>query len=1138
MKKIITVDGNEACSNSAYLFTELAGIYPITPSSPMAEHVDEWSASERTNLFNDKVKVIEMQSEAGAAGLVHGSLSSGTLTTTFTSSQGLLLMIPNMYKIAGEMLPAVFHVAARSIASHALSIFGDHQDIYATRSTGFCMLASSSVQDAAILSSVAHLSAIKSSLPFIHFFDGFRTSHEIQKIEVLEKEDYEDLIDYKALQKFRDRALNVNKPYTKGTAENDDIYFQSVEARNSFYLDIPDIVNYYMEEINKKTGFDYKPFNYYGSNDAEEIIVCMGSCCETIKATIDKLNSNNYNVGLIEVHLYRPFSLEYFLNVLPKSVKKVAVLDRTKENGSLGEPLYLDIVTALQNTDIKIYGGRYGLSSKDTKPADIKAVFDMLKNDPYHNFTIGINDDVTNLSLKVDNDFKISDSDELLIYGFGSDGMVSASKTLIKLIGENTDKYVQGYFQYDSKKSGGVTISHLRFNDNKIRNEYYCQNPKLVVLSKEQYLEEFDLLSNIKENGIFVINTIKNDEELNKILPNLAKKIIKEKNIKVYKINAYEIANNNHIPGKISTIMETVIVKLLDLLPFDEAYSKLEEYIKTKFSKKGTEIVECNLNAIKVAIESLSEVEIDDNETYDIEVDKKSIFDMILKRKGNELPVSAFLKNPDGVFAPGTSKLEKKGISDTIPKYLSENCISCNMCSFVCPHSVIRPFILDEEEYNELEDSMKTDMKEVVINDTTYYYTVALSIKDCTGCGVCLKTCPAKEKAIVPYEYTKEEKEEKQKLFDYLDSHITNKNLFNKNTIKGSQFERPKFEFCGACAGCGETPYIKLLTQLFGKELIISNATGCSSIYGGSAPITPYSVPWANSLFEDNAEYGLGIHMGIEKLRNRIKNIMQENMDNPNRELFQTWIDNMYDYNITKGVYLSLDYKTAPKELIMLKEYITYSCVWAIGGDGWAYDIGFSGIDHALASDENINILVLDSQVYSNTGGQASKASPKGAIASFASSGKKQNNKDLARIALAYPNAYVAQISLGANGMQAIKAFNEAKNHIGPSIIIAYCPCISHGIEGGMVNSSIMEKAAVMSGYFPIFRRNPDTNTFTFDSKNIDFDLYEDFLYKQIRYKMLYKVNKEHAEELIKENKEFAMKRVEYYKSLETKVDD
>ena len=1138
MKKIITVDGNEACSNSAYIFTELAGIYPITPSSPMAEHVDEWSSIDRTNIFNDKVKVIEMQSEAGAAGLVHGSLSSGTLTTTFTSSQGLLLMIPNMYKIAGEMLPAVFHVAARSIASHALSIFGDHQDIYATRSTGFCMLASSSVQDTANLASVAHLAAIKSSLPFMHFFDGFRTSHEIQKIEVLEKEDYEDLIDYKALKRFRNRALNVNNPFTKGTAENDDIYFQSVEARNTFYLNVPDIVNDYMEKINKKTGFNYKPFNYYGSENAENIIVAMGSCCETIKTTIDKLNTIGYNVGLIEVHLYRPFSSKYLKDVLPKTVKKVAVLDRTKENGSIGEPLYLDVVAALQNSDIKIYGGRYGLSSKDTKPVDIKAVFDMLKNDAHHNFTIGINDDVTNLSLKVDEEFKISDCDELLIYGFGSDGMVSASKTLIKLIGENTNKYVQGYFQYDSKKSGGVTISHLRFSDNQIRNEYYCQNPKIVVLSKEQYLEEFDLLSNIKDNGIFIINTIKTDEELNNVLPNLAKQIIKKKNIKVYKINAYELANENHIPGKISTIMETIIVKLLNLIPFEEAYSKLEEYIKIKFSKKGAEIVDNNLNAIKSAVELLSEVEINDDLTYDIKIDSNSIFDMMLKRKGNDLPVSAFLKNPDGVFAPETSKLEKKGISDVIPKYISENCLNCNMCSFVCPHSVIRPFILDEEEYNELTDNMKEDMKEITVNNQTYYYTVALSIKDCTGCGVCLKTCPAKEKAIVPDEYSDEEKDEKQKIFDYLDSHITNKNLFNKNTIKGSQFERPKFEFCGACAGCGETPYIKLLTQLFGKELIISNATGCSSIYGGSAPITPYSIPWANSLFEDNAEYGLGIHMGNEKLRNRIKNIMLDNMDNPNKDLFQNWLDNMYDYNITKGVYLSLDYKTVPKELNDLKGYITYSSVWAIGGDGWAYDIGFSGIDHVLASDENINILVLDSQVYSNTGGQASKASPKGAIASFASSGKKQNNKDLARIALAYPNAYVAQISLGANGMQAIKAFNEAKNHIGPSIIIAYCPCISHGIEGGMVNSNIMEKAAVMSGYFPIFRRNPDTNTFTFDSKNIDFDLYEDFLYKQIRYRMLYKVNKEHADELIKENKEFAMKRVEYYKSLETKVDE
>ena len=1130
MKKVITVDGNEACSNSAYIFIELAGIYPITPSSPMAEHIDEWSNSGKTNIFNDTVKVMEMQSEAGAAGVLHGSLSSGVLTSTFTSSQGLLLMIPNMYKIAGEMLPGVMHVAARSLASHALSIFGDHQDIYATRMTGFCMLSSSSVEDAAILSSVAHLSAIKSSLPFMHFFDGFRTSHEIQKIEVLEKEDYLDLIDYEALNKFRKRSLNINNSYTKGTAENDDIYFQSVESKNTYYDSVPDIVNEYMEKINKKMGTNYKPFEYYGNPSAKKIIVAMGSVCETIKEVIDDLNSD---IGLIVVHLYRPFSPKYLLNVLPETVKKIAVLDRTKEHGSIGEPLYLDVVSSLNDKDIEIYGGRYGLSSKDTTPADIKAVYDMLENNPKNNFTIGIVDDVTNLSLSADKSYKIENSDELLIYGYGSDGMVSASKTIIKLIGDNSLKYVQGYFQYDSKKSGGVTISHLRFGDNKIRSEYYCQNPKVIVLTKDSYLKEFEILSNIKENGIFLINTTKTDEELNKFFTNTTKKIIHDKNIKVYKINAYELARKNGLANKISTIMEVVTLKYLNLIPFDIVLDKIETYIKNKFSRKGEEVVNNNINAIKDALNYVSEVVIDNNDTYDVSINKNSIFDMMIKRRGNDIPVSAFLKNSDGIFEPGTSKLERRGISDIIPKYISANCLKCNMCSLVCPHSVIRPFILNEEEYSQAPDSIKTEASEIVINGLKYYYIVAISAKNCTGCGVCINVCPSKDKALVPNKLSEEEMNQKQVEFDYLVNNITNKNLFNKDTIKGSQFEKPCFEYCGACAGCGETAYIKLLTQLFGKELIISNATGCSSIYGGSAPITPYSIPWANSLFEDNAEYALGIYLGNKKIRNRIENIMKSNLENSNKELFIKWLDNKDNFEITKEVYENLNYEDVPKELESLKEYITATSIWAIGGDGWAYDIGFSGIDHILASSENINILVLDSQVYSNTGGQASKSSPKGAIASFASTGKKENNKDLARIALTYPNAYVARVSLGANPMQVIKAFNEAKNHNGPSIVIAYTPCISHGIEGGMQNSVAMEKEAVNCGYYPIFRRNPDNNTFILDSKNPDFDKYSEFLNKQTRFKMLYKLNSEHANELIEDNKKNAIERFEFYKSLE-----
>ena len=1131
MKKTITVDGNEACSRVAYYFTELAGIYPITPSSPMAEHVDEWSNKNNTNIFNDTVKVIEMQSEAGAAGVVHGSLSSGVLTTTFTSSQGLLLMIPNMYKMAGELLPCVIHVAARSLATHALSIFGDHQDVYATRSTGFCILASSSVQDTAVISAIAHLSAIKLSLPFLHFFDGFRTSHELQKIDILEKEDFLDIIDYEAINKFRNNSLNINAPYSKGMAENDDIYFQNMEAKNSIYEGVSDIVSYYMEKVNEKLGSSYKPFNYYGSNSATKVIVAMGSVCETIKETIDYLNDNT--IGLIEVHLYRPFSIKYLLGVLPSTVKKIAVLDRTKEHGSIGEPLYLDVVAALKDLEIEIFGGRFGLSSKDTTPAQIKSVYDMLENDSHNNFTIGIDDDVTMHSLKTDNSFRISNSDEIIIYGYGSDGMVSASKTLIKLIGENTNKYVQGYFQYDSKKSGGVTISHLRFSGEKIRSTYYVQNPKLVILSKDSYLKEFNILASIKENGVFLINTMKTENEINKVLSSSAKKIINERNISVYKINAYEIARKNGLGNKISTILETAITKLINILNFDEAFDQLKQYVTNKFSKKGDEIVSNNIKAMEDSINYLEKINIDNEQTFEIKVDENSIFDMMTKRRGNELPVSSFLKINNGHFPAGTSKLEKRGISDIVPEYIQDNCITCNMCSFVCPHSVIRPFLLNEQEYYASSDNIKQEAKEVIIKGEKYYYIIAISVKDCTGCGVCINSCMSKNKALIPQKLTKEIAESKQSIFNYLNEHISNKNLFSINTIKGSQFEKPKFSFCGACSGCGETAYIKLLTQLFGKELIIANATGCSSIYGGSAPITPYSIPWANSLFEDNAEYGLGIYLGQDKIRNRIKKIMENNINTSNKELFEKWISNMDSYEITNEVYNKLDYDNCPKELKELKQYIPYANVWVIGGDGWAYDIGFSGIDHILASDEDINILVLDTQVYSNTGGQASKASPKGAIASFASSGKCQINKDLARIALVYPNAYVAQISLGANGMQAIKAFTEAKNHKGPSIIIAYTPCISHGIEGGMQNSVEMEKLAVKCGYFPIFRRNPEENKFYLDSKDIDFELYYEFLNKQTRYKMLHKVNSKYADKLLEENKNNAIERLKILKSLE-----
>jgi len=1125
MKKIVTIDGNEACARTSYMFTELAGIYPITPSSPMAEHMDEWSSNNSLNIFNDKVKVVEMQSEAGAAGFIHGALQNGVLATTFTASQGLLLMIPNMYKMAGEMLPCVMHVAARSLSTHALSIFGDHQDIYACRSTGFCMLSSSSVQDASYMSGIAHLSAIEASLPFMHFFDGFRTSHEIDKIDVLESDDYKKILNKDALNKFRSRALNPRKPDTRGTAENDDIYFQATEVRNKFYDKVPDIINNYMEKINNISGTDYKPFNYYGSKNAKKLIVAMGSVCETIKETIDNLDED---LGLIEVFLYRPFSTKYLLNVLPDTVEKIAVLDRTKEFGSNGEPLYLDIVSALKDKNICIVGGRYGLSSKNTTPAQIKAVYDML-NKPKNNFTIGIVDDVTNLSLET-TDFNIKTSKEILIYGYGSDGMVSASKSIIKLVGDNTDNYVQGYFQYDSKKSGGVTISHLRIGNNKIRSTYYVENPDIVVVSKDSYFNEFEMLNKISKNSIMIINTSKSEEELVNSFSNNLKKLLIDNNTKIYTLNAYDIANKVGLGNKISMIMECAVLYITKLIDYDFSKKELIKYIENKFSKKGEDIVKANIEALDMTETNIKEIKLYNS---NIEVNDRylNFYESMFKREGNSLPTSAFLSMPSGIFKAGTSKLEEKENSEVVPHYISENCINCNQCAFVCPHSVIRPYLLSSEEYETSPEYVKTRCKKAIGMDD-YYFCIGISIKDCTGCGLCIKTCPGMKgnKALTFKSLNEEIKNKEQEVFDYLDNNITNKKKFNELTVKGIGFNKPKFEFCGACAGCGETSYIKLLTQLFGDNLIIANATGCSSIYGGSAPSTPYTTPWASSLFEDNAEYGYGMLISNNLIRNRIKNIMESNMNNTNKELFKEWLDNYDNYEITKGVYDKLN-DDIPESLKELKEYIPSRNYWCIGGDGWAYDIGFSGIDHVLASNDNINILVLDTEVYSNTGGQSSKSSNIGSIASFATSGKKTNKKDLARIAMSYKNAYVAQISLGANMMQAIKTLKEANDYNGPSIVIAYAPCISHGIKGGMSNSISMERLAVESGYFLTFRRHP-INGFTLDSKKVDFGKYEEFLNSQTRYSMLDKVNKKESIELLEENKKNAIERFEYYSGL------
>ncbi len=1114
MKKI-TADGNEACAHASYMFTEVAGIYPITPSSPMPEHIDAWASKGKKNIFNDTVKVVEMQSEAGAIGMVHGSLQSGLLTSTYTASQGLLLMIPNMYKIAGEMLPGVIHVAARSLATHALSIFGDHQDVYQARATGFCMLASSSVQDAYYLGLVSHLSAIKASLPFLHFFDGFRTSHEFNKIDIFEDDEIKGLLDLESLEKFRNRALNPDKPVTRGTNQNGDIYFQVTESRNKFYDNAVDIVCEYMNKINEKAGTSYKPFNYYGNPKATKVIVAMGSVCETIKDTIDYLNGE---IGLVEVHLYRPFSTKHLLDVLPESVKKVAVLDRTKEAGSNGEPLYLDIVSALKDKDITIVGGRYGLSSKDTTPGMIKAVFDSLDN-PKNNFTIGIDDDVTNLSLDYE-EIETSNDEAFLLYGYGSDGTVSTAKTLLELVGDHSNMYVQGYFEYDSKKSGGVTVSNLRFSKDKIRKTYFVTNAKLVLVTKDSYLNEFDIISNIRENGTLIINTIRTEDEVNTLLSPF-KKVLKDKNIKVYTINAYELARKCGLGNKISMIMASAILKVSDLFNYDKCISIVKDIVKKKFSVKSMEIVEANILGIDEANNYLKELILND-ETSEFNLDTSSVYKAISHRKGNELKVSAFKDMEDGTIKH--TNPNGRGLSDIVPKWLSENCIQCGMCSLVCPHGVIRPFLLDKNEYEKAPESIKEKCVPAIGVDE-HYFIIGISKENCTGCGVCINTCPGKkgEKALSFHQYTSDDE------FDYLVNNIKEKDLVKLETIKGSQFKKPKFAFHGACAGCGETAYIKLLTQMFGDNLMIANATGCSSIYGASMPDMPYDLPWANSLFEDNAEFGYGMLMGYETARNRIRNYMESHED----ELFEKWLNNSNDYKITKEVYENIDYDKH-LELKDLKNYITSRSIWAVGGDGWAYDIGFGGIDHVLSSGDNINILVLDTQVYSNTGGQSSKSTPKGAVAEFAATGKKNNKKDLARIAMSYPNVYVAQVSLGANMMQVIKAFDEANKHNGPSIIIAYTPCISHGIKGGMGQSVNMEALATKCGYFPTFRYNGDL---TLDSKNPDFGLYDEFLNKQSRYTMLKAVNPEKAQELLEENKENAIKRFEYYQNLASQND-
>ena len=1127
MSKYKVMDANEAVSKVAYKFSEVAGIYPITPASPMAEKIDKMSADGEKNFFGNIVKVVEMESEKGAVAMVHGALQSGMLSSTFTASQGLLLMIPTLYKLAGELLPGVIHVAARSLSTHSLSIFGDHQDIYAVRQTGVCMLSSSSVEEAYHMAMVAHLSSIKSSLPFIHFFDGFRTSHELDKIKEIDLSKIETLIDKKALQSFRDRRLNNEKPNTRGTAENDDIYFQHTESRNKYYENAISNVEEYLNKINKITKKDYKLFNYYGDKNATSIIIAMGSVCECTCETIDYLNNHGYKVGLVKVHLFRPFSIKHLLEVIPSTVKKVAVLDRTKEAGSSGEPLYLDTLNALKDTNIKVIGGRYGLSSKNTTPAMIKAVYDNLNGKQKNNFTIGINDDVTNLSLDYDKEFKLDNNAfEMLIYGYGSDGMVSTSKDILKVLGDHSSKYVQGYFQYDSKKSGGVTRSHLRFSDSEIKSTYYIQNPDFIVVSKDTYMYKYDILDNIKKCGILFLNTNLDEEKLKISLPNKVKYLLAKKNVRLFTIDAYSIANSLGLKNKINTCMEVCILKIMNLIDINKAISIMKNNNEIRFSSKGQKIIDINNKIIDESLKYLKEVEVE-KEWINLEYNdnkKLNFVETINLLKGETLPVSAFEKYANGIFEPGTTSVEKRNIAENIPEWVPENCIECNQCAFSCPHGVIRPFLLDKK------DDKVTSIPSLMPKDKEF--TIGINYEQCTGCGVCVNACPGKlgNKALTMIPNTKKDKD-----FDYLLKNNVNDKYESKVlTVKNISFKEPKFEYSGACAGCGETPYLTNLTRVFNDNLIIANATGCSSIYGGSMPSTPYSIPWASSLFEDNAEYGYGILTGINLNREKVKKYM---MEYPRNKTFKLWLNNMDNYDICKEVKNKIDYKKHPY-LLEMKDYILPKSMWIVGGDGFAYDIGYDGIDHILSKQENINVLVLDTEVYSNTGGQSSKSSNIGSVASFTSHGKENYKKDLARIAMCYPHVYVAATNIGYNKEQYLKVLKEANEHNGPSLIIAYSPCIEHGIKTGMEHSQTNAYLATECGYFLTFRYNPNSNKLILDSNKPNFEKYEDYLMTENRFVNLKRVNKEGAANLLEEQKKWALNRYDYYKRLGEEKDE
>ena len=1169
MAKVMkTMDGNEAAAYASYAFTEVAGIYPITPSSPMADFTEIWAAQGKKNLFGMPVKVVELQSEGGAAGTVHGSLQAGALTTTYTASQGLLLKIPNMYKMAGQLLPSVIHVSARTLATHALSIFGDHQDVYAARQTGYAMLATSSVQEVMDLAGVAHLAAIKGRVPFMHFFDGFRTSHEIQKIEVIDYDVFDRLVDKVAIQTFRDEALNPESPKTRGTAQNDDIYFQGREAQNKFYDALPDIVNDYMKEITKVTGREYKPFTYYGAPDAEHIIIAMGSVIEAAKETIDMLRAKGEKVGVITVHLYRPFSAKYFFDVIPDSVKKISVLDRTKEPGSVGEPLYLDIRTIFygqKNAPI-IVGGRYGLSSKDVNPAQIVAVFDDLKKDePKNSFTVGIVDDVTFTSLEVGENLSLggADTKECLFYGLGADGTVGANKNSVKIIGDKTDLYAQAYFAYDSKKSGGYTRSHIRFGKDPIRSTYLVSKPDFVACTVAGYVDLYDMIGGLKDGGTFLLNSIWDAKDTISKMPNHIKKDLADKKAKFYIINATKLARDIGLGGRTNTIMQSAFFKLAEIIDFADAQKYMKEFAHKSYINKGEKIVELNYKAIDIGASGIEEVTVDPAwSTLDISEAKteakyigtdfvEKIAKPVNAAKGDSLPVSVFDGYEDGSFENGTSQYEKRGIGVMVPKWIEENCIQCNQCAFVCPHAVIRPFLISEDEMDKAPAGVKNhvlDAKGKEVKGQGFKYKIQTSVLDCTGCDLCAQICPSKEKSLVMVPLGEEVDAGEQVNADYLFNEVTYKDDFmSKSTVKGSQFAKPLFEFHAACPGCGETPYITLATQLFGNRMMIANATGCSSIYGGSAPTTPYrkddngeGPAWANSLFEDNAEFGMGMEVAMETIRHRVENIMVTNMEaTPNAltALYKDWIEHKKDGKKTQEIRDMLvpqleANQDVPgvKDILSLKKYLVKKSQWIIGGDGWAYDIGYGGLDHVLASGENVNVLVLDTEVYSNTGGQSSKSARTGSIAQFTASGKSTQKKDLGYITMTYGSIYVAQINSNASQAQTLKAIEAAEAFEGPSLLIAYSPCIAHGIKGGMGESGNQGALATKCGYWPIYTYDPrleheGKNPIKITGKEPNWDLYEDFLLNEVRYASLKKTNPEHAQALFDQNKKDAQRR-------------